>query len=445
MPKINHTHTLSNLQQGGAVARILQAALDAADPAQAILRAVQLQGQRLIISGAEYDLSAYRQIHLLSFGKAGWTLARALEGLMGEFVSRGLVVAKTVDQTPLSRFTAIQGGHPIPDRRSLTAGEAVRRFLAAIGEDDLLICAISGGGSALIAAPRPPIKLADLQALTARLLACGATIDEINTLRRHLDILKGGGFLLQTKATVLSLVLSDVVGNSLEAIASGPTAADPSTRADALRILQKYNLLATISGDILSVLENAPETLKPGNPRLETVRNVLIGSNLTALHAALRQAADEGFHPYLLRADLIGDAREIAVELSQALRWACQRGEPVARPFCMAAGGETTVVLKGDGLGGRNTELALAAVTELADFPDALLVTLATDGEDGPTDAAGAVVSGATWRRAQVLGLRPGAYLQRNDSYSFFAALDDLVKTGPTGTNVNDLVLLFGF
>jgi hydroxypyruvate reductase len=448
MPKINHTHTLSSLQQGGAVMRILGAALDAADPAQAILRAVHLQGQRLMAPGMEYDLSAYRQIHLLSFGKAGWTLARAIEDLMGGFVSRGLVVAKTADQTPLSRFTVMEGGHPIPDGRSLAAGEAVLRFLGAVGPDDLLICAISGGGSALIAAPRHPIKLTDLRAITARLLACGATIDEINTLRRHLDVLKGGGFLLQTKATVLSLVLSDVVGNSLEVIASGPTAADPSTRADALRILEKYNLLAVVSDDILSVLENAPETLKPGNPRLETVQNVLIGSNLTALHAALRQAADEGFHPYLLRANLTGEAREVAVELSQALRWACQRGEPVARPFCMAAGGETTVTLREDGLtglGGRNTELALAAVTELTDFPDALLVTLATDGEDGPTDAAGAVVSGETWWRARMLGLRPGAYLQRNDSYSFFAALDDLIKTGPTGTNVNDLVFLFGF
>ncbi|MGC1377137.1 MAG: glycerate kinase [Anaerolineales bacterium] len=445
MPKFNLTHTLSNLQQGSAVMRILQAALDAADPAQAVLRAVQLQGQRLIVLGVEYDLSAYRQIHLLSFGKAGWTLARALEDLMGGLLSRGLVVAKTADQTPPGRFTIMEGGHPIPDERSLAAGEATRRFLGAIGPDDLLICAISGGGSALIAAPRPPIKLTDLRAITARLLACGATIDEINTSRRHLDILKGGGFLLQTKATVLSLILSDVVGNSLEAIASGPTAADPSTRADALRILQKYNLLAVVSEDILSVLQNAPETLKPGNPRLETVRNALIGSNLTALHAALRQAADEGFHPYLLRTNLTGEAREAAFELSGALRWACQRGEPVARPFCMVAGGETTVTLRGNGRGGRNTELALAAVTELVDFPNALLVTLATDGEDGPTDAAGAVVSGATWRRAQTLGLHPGDYLQRNDSYSFFAALDDLLKTGPTGTNVNDLVFLFGF
>lgn len=445
MLAITRNDTLSTLTQGDAILRILQAALEAADPVQAIHRAVCLDGERLLVSGAEYNLSAYRQIHLLSFGKAGWTLAQALDDLLGGFIARGLVIAKTADQTHPSRFTVIDGGHPIPDGRSLAAGEAVLNFLGAVGPDDLLICAISGGGSALICTPRAPIKLTDLQALTARLLACGATIDEINTLRRHLDVLKGGGFLRQTGAAVLSLVLSDVIGNSLQAIASGPTAADPSTREDALQILRKYNLLDDVSVDILNVLESAPETLKPGHPRLETVRNVLIGSNFIAVQAALRQAADEGFHPYLLRADLGGEAREAAVELCGALRWACQRGEPVKRPFCMVAGGETTVKLLGNGLGGRNTELALAAVSELADFPDVLLVSLATDGEDGPTDAAGAVVSGATWRRAQALGLSPGAHLRRNDSYSFFAPLDDLLKTGPTGTNVNDLVFLFGF
>ncbi len=449
MSKIN-THTLSTSEHGNAIVRILQAALDAANPAQAIRRAVDLQGHRLTAGNVTYDLSAYHQVHLLALGKAGWTMAQAIEELLGGFtstgsvqrLSRGLVIAKSADQTHPSRFTTILGGHPIPDERSLAAGEAVRHFIEGVGPNDLLICAISGGGSALVCAPHPPTKLADLQSLTSHLLACGATIDEINTVRRHLDVLKGGGFLLQTNATLLSLILSDVIGNSLQAIASGPTAADPSTREDALQILRKYNLLATFSGEIF---ENIIETIKPGNPRLETVQNVLIGSNLMSVQAALRQAADEGFHPYLLRANLTGEAREAAIELSQALRWACQRGDPVARPFCMIAGGETTVKLTGKGLGGRNTELALAAVSELAGFPSALLVTLATDGEDGPTDAAGAVVSGETWQRAAALGLSPGEYLKHNDSYSFFAALNDLIKTGPTGTNVNDLVFLFGF
>jgi glycerate 2-kinase len=445
MPKIHPAYTLSALQQGQSVLRILQAALDAADPVQAIRRAVSLREGQLTASGVVYDLSTFPKIHLLSIGKAGGTLSSALEALLGGFLTRGLVITKTDDQPPLNRCTVIQGSHPIPDERSLAAGNAVLDFLHGIGPDDLLICAISGGASALIAAPHAPITLAELQTLTSLLLACGADIGEINTLRRHLDVLKGGGFLHQTEATVLSLILSDVVGNALNIIASGPTVADSSTSADAFRILEKYNLLEQVSESILTVLKNEINSLQPTDRRLKNVQNLLIGSNLMAIHAGLRQAADEGFAPYLLRADLAGEAREAAVELCGALRWACQRGEPVARPFCMIAGGETTVTIHGEGRGGRNTELALAAVTELADFPNVLLVTLATDGEDGPTDAAGAIVNGESWQRAKRLGYSPAAHLQRNDSYSFFAALDDLIKTGPTGTNINDLVFLFGF
>ncbi len=436
---------LSTLPQKKSIQRILQTALDAADPALAVQHALHLGEHRLHVSGETYDLSKFSKIHLLCIGKAGGRLAAALESLLGGTLFRGLVIVKAVEQPPLSLSTVFVGGHPVPDERSLAAGKAVLDFLIGVGPGDLLICAISGGASALIAAPHAPITLTALQDLTSRLLACGASIHEINTLRRHLDLLKGGGFLRQTGATVLSLILSDVIGNELHAIASGPTAADPSTRADALQILQKYDLSGQVAQDILTVLQDAPETLKPDHPRLNNVQNILIGSNLMAIHAALRQAADEGFHPYLLRANLGGEARDAAIELCGALRWACQRGEPVARPFCMVAGGETTVTLHGNGRGGRNTELALAAVTELADFPNVLLLSLATDGEDGSTDAAGAIVNGETWRRAKTLGLGSIDYLRRNDSYSFFAALDDLVKTGPTGTNVNDLVFLFGF
>lgn len=436
---------LRSLEQHDSVQRILQAALDAAAPTVLLPRLARLDGSLLLVSGHEVNLSTFKKIHLLSFGKAGATLARALDDLLGEYLSRGLVITKSAEQVSPKRFTVMEAGHPIPDGRSLRAGQAVLEFLRKIGPDDLLICAISGGGSSLIAAPHSPLGLEDVQALTASLLACGASIHEMNSLRRHLDSLKGGGFLRQTHASVLSLILSDVIGNSLDDIASGPTAPDPTTRADALAILQKYGLLAQATPPILSVLDTAPETLKPDDARLENVQNVVIGSNLLAIQAGLKQAMEEDFHPYLLRADLAGEAREVALELCRSLRWACQRGQPVTRPFCMIAGGETTVTVHGAGRGGRNTELALAAVTELADFPDVLLVTLATDGEDGETDAAGALVTSASWRRAEALGLHPVEYLKRNDSYTFFAALDDLIKIGPSGTNVNDLVFLFGF
>ena len=435
-----------NPAQHAMLQRILQSALQAADPALALHRFVRLDGTRLLVDERAYELQAYRHIHLLSFGKAGDRLARALYELLGTLLYRGLVIAKKAQPFPPGGFDVIEAGHPMPDERSLRAGRTVMDFLQDVGPNDLLICALSGGASSLVSLPRSPIDLKMLQGLTARLLACGANIREINTLRRHLDVLKGGGLLRHTQAAVIGLILSDVTGDSLEDIGSGPTAPDPSTREQALSILRKYNLSAACPAELLSSIKNGPETLKPQDARLANVQNLVIGSNLLAVQAALRQAAREGLHPHGPGPALAGEARQVAQVLCRALRLACEDGQPVSRPFCMVAGGETTVTLQGAGRGGRNTELALAAVTELAGLQDVLLVTLATDGEDGPTDAAGALVSGESWQRAKALGLDdPQTYLDRNDSYAFFAALGDLVKTGPTGTNVNDLVLMFGF
>jgi hydroxypyruvate reductase len=277
-------------------------------------------------------------------------------------------------------------------------------------------------------------------------LACGARIDEINVLRRRLERIKGGGVVkMANDATIISLILSDVVGNPLEAIASGPTAPDPTDRADALSILTKHGLEDHTPASILHALRISPETPKPDDSIFTKVQNIIVGNNQLAAQAALRQAEKEGFHPYLLRMDLQGEAREVALELATFLRQAKRTGNPIPAPACIVSGGETTVTLHGDGKGGRNTELALASVSELADIPGVVLVTLATDGEDGPTDAAGAVVTGESYCRAARLDLQPGDFLARNDSYSFFAALGDLLKPGPTGTNVNDLTFLFIF
>jgi hydroxypyruvate reductase len=383
--------------------------------------------------------------------------------VIGEEVAGGLVITKHLDlreeekqKTKTNKtknvrgiegIVFLEGGHPVPDERSLAAGQEVVEFVSSLRPDDLLFCLISGGGSALVTVPIAGVELSDLQALTAALLACGAGVDEINTLRRHLDRIKGGGLVrMANGARIVSLVLSDVVANPLEAIASGPTAPDPSTRADALAVIERYQLKGRIPASILAALENNPETPKPGDDIFSPVQNVIVGSNLLAAQAALVQAQAEGFHPYLLRTDLQGEARQAAFELSTLLRWAKRTGQPVAPPACIVAGGETTVTLcPHPGRGGRNTELALASVTELADFPGVMLAALATDGEDGPTDAAGAVVTGETFRRAAELGLRPDEHLRRNDSYPFFAGLDDLLKPGPTGTNVNDLTFLFAF
>ena len=458
------TSSLRTAPEGERLTRIFAAAITAVEPGAAVGRFVQRDGDMLTISGRAYDLQFFRRVVLLGIGKASVAMAEALVAILGDRLSAGLVIPKrgtlgspgSSGVVPVpgrgtgpashSPLTILIGGHPVPDERSLKAGQKTIELVSSLGPDDLLICVLSGGGSALVTAPVDGVSLADTQVLTSALLACGARIDEINTLRRRLDKIKGGGIAKMTNGTtIVSLILSDVVGSALEAIASGPTAPDPATRAEALSILAKYELENRIPISILHSLRTSPETLKPGDHIFENVQNVLVGSNLLAAQASLGQAEGEGFHPYLLRTDLQGEARATAFELATFLRHARLTGDPLPGPACIVAGGETTVTLTGNGKGGRNTELALAAVSELADFPGVMMATLATDGEDGPTDAAGAVVTGETFRRAAGLGLHPGLFLKRNDSYSFFAALDDLLKPGPTGTNVNDLVFLFIF
>jgi len=284
------------------------------------------------------------------------------------------------------------------------------------------------------------VPLADLQSLTSALLSCGARIDEINILRRHLDSLKGGGLTrFAGGARIVSLILSDVVDDSLETIASGPTAPDPTTCADALSIIQKYDLLNKIPDSIVSSLQ---ETLKPENPIFVRIQNTIVASNQIAMLAAQAQAAAEGFQVNVLHVALQGEARvvgrEIALEFKDSL-------QSIRRPFCLLAGGETTVTLKGDGKGGRNQELALSAVDVLPGLRDVVFISIATDGEDGPTDAAGAVVTGESAHRAEALGMSAADYLSRNDAYAFFDNLNDLIRTGPSGTNVNDLVICLAF
>jgi len=411
------THSLHDAR----ILRILAAALDAVEPGAAVRRAL-----------ADRLLPNAERIFGLAVGKAALPMLDALTGLVP--LESGLAIPKHASSPSPSLYSIMEGGHPVPDERSLAAGQAALKFVSQLTRDDLLICLISGGGSALMTAPRVP--LADLQTLTSALLACGARIDEINSLRRHLDRVKGGGLARAANgARILSLILSDVVGSPLEAIASGPTAPDPTTCEDARAVIQKYKL--NVPASIMQALE---ETLKPGDALFSRVENTLIASNEIAVRAALTQAEREGFHVNLLTTNLQGEAREVGVELAAKLRKSKQTSE------VFIAGGETTVTLQSNpGRGGRNQELALAAVPVLAGMKDVLFLSLATDGEDGPTDAAGAVVTGESAHRAESLGLDAAASQSRHDAYPFFAALDDLIRIGPTGTNVNDLILMFVF
>jgi hydroxypyruvate reductase len=376
----------------------------------------------------------------MAFGKASMPMSLALMEIFGERFHQGWVVPKHASAFSDSRLIIIPGGHPLPDETSLHAGEMLLEAAESFTDKDLVFCLISGGGSALITAPYVGVSLADMREMTRQLLACGARIDEINALRRHLDRIKGGGLAKKiSPATVVSLILSDVVNSPLEAIASGPTAPDPSTMQEVWQILEKYNLTGKIPLNIVSHFKKNIETPKPGDALFSSVANILVGSNEIAAQAAAEKAHQLGFETKILGNDWQGEAREVAKTLTQKFTTSTKT------PLCMIAGGETTVTLKGSGKGGRNLELALAAVPFLDGLPDVMLVSLATDGEDGPTDAAGAVVTGETANKAKELDLNPEDYLKNNDSYHFFEELGDLLKPGPTGTNVNDLTFMFWF
>ncbi len=482
-PELFLTKTLQAEPWGPAVSRILAAALDAVDPYEAVAQALRVDGPQLIIGDRAYDLAHIRRVLVVGAGKAGEPMARAVTDRLAGRVEGGVVVVKDGHATgagPPNPLQILETGHPLPDARGRQAADRMEALLAGTADSDLVICLISGGGSALLHQLNPPLSLEDLRSLTDTLLACGATIQEINTLRKHLDRIKGGGLArMASPARVLTLILSDIVGNPLDLIASGPTVPDPSTFAEAYAVFERYGILARVPAAVRAHLEagargEVPETPKPGDPLFNRVQNVLVGSNSQAAAAACHRAAAEGFHTLLLTTYLTGEAREAGGFLAGILR---QLAEPatgpavgpvleaagaevqlpgeqkvlsLGRPACVVAGGETTVTL-GDapesrlGKGGRNQELALAAVVGLADLPAAALVTLATDGGDGPTDAAGAVVTGGTMAAAQAAGLDPLAHLARHDAYPFFEALGDLLRPGPTLTNVNDLAFLFAF
>jgi hydroxypyruvate reductase len=417
--------------QEARILRILSAALEAVDPFRAV------QNHLPDLEGRVFGLG---------IGKAALPMMDALAKRIP--LAGGLAVTKFASGPSRESFAVLEGGHPVPDARSLHAGERVLEFVSSLKEDDTLVCLISGGGSALVAAPDVPLE--DLQTLTSLLLSSGAPIHEVNVLRRQLDRLKGGGVARATKARIVSLILSDVIGNPLEAIASGPTAPDPTTKEDALEILEKYLRLTTeprrYRDSLSSVTQwlrgsEEQEPLKPDHPIFDRVQNIIIGDNRLAAQAALEQAGREGFQAEILTSELQGEARDVGRDLARRLRL---DSATQPHPFCLIAGGETTVTLQGGGKGGRNQELALAAVAELAGLQDVMLIALATDGDDGPTDAAGAVVTGESARRAEALELDAADHLSRNDAYAFFDALGDLLQTGPTGTNVNDLIFLVG-
>jgi hydroxypyruvate reductase len=440
------THSLSAASWGKYVTEIMAAALDAVDPYDAVRTHVRVVGEMLVLGEEQIALSDIENIYLVGAGKAGLPMARAVVDLLGDRIFDGVVIVKEghggVDR--LGPVKIREASHPLPDQRGVVATRELLELLSGAGEKDLVLCVISGGGSALLTAPVEGFSLDDLRELTDALLASGAGIEEINTLRKQLDLVKGGGLARAAfPAQVASLILSDVVGNPLGMIASGPTVPNLETSAEAIAILDRYDLLGFIPENVFERWQ--AEDKITSEIKFEWVSNILVGSNVQAAKAALREAKVLGLNVELLTTRLEGEAREVGEELAGVLRRMALLGDPFGRPGVLIAGGETTVTLQGSGRGGRNQELALVAVEGLDGLKEVALVTLATDGGDGVSDGAGAVVTGETMQRALAMGLKPKEYLAENDSASFFKALGDQIVTGPTQTNVNDLVFLFVF
>jgi hydroxypyruvate reductase len=416
---------------------IWRAALAAGDVRPLIARVVRLEGGRLLIADRPYD----SRVLVFGCGKASGAMARAVEEALDERMVEGLVVVKDGYTVPTRRIRLVEAGHPVPDARGERAAREIASRLRAARADDLVLFLVSGGGSALMPAPAPPVTLAEKQETTRLLLAAGATINELNAVRKHLSFLKGGQLArAAAPAAVVSLILSDVVGDPLDVIASGPTAPDRSTFADALAVLERKGVAARVPPAVRERLVagasgRIEETPKPGDRLFERVRNIVIGNNALVVDAAAAEARRLGYRAELLTRSLQGEARDVARDL-------VARARALPPRTCLIAGGETTVTVRGGGRGGRCQEFALAAALALR--PEDALVVLAagTDGTDGPTDAAGGIVDAGTVARGERSGRSARAALEDNDAYTFLSAAGDLMVSGPTNTNLLDVYLV---
>lgn len=423
---------------------ILGAALNAVAPDKAVLRHVSREGDTLLIDEATYYLNTFENIYVVGAGKGAAPMAATLEELLGDNLTDGVICVKYDHTVPLKKIRTIEGAHPVPDANGEKGAREILKLVSEAGKRDLVLCCITGGASALTPALVEGVSLEDGQKATSLLLECGATIHEINAIRKHLSIF-GSGNLARAAypAPLAALIISDVVGDSLEVIASGPTSPDTSTFKDCLRILEHYKLMKKIPVNILAHLNKGAsgqifETPKTGDPVFDSVQNVLVATNEQALQAAAQKAKKLGYTPRVLSSNMTGEAREVAEDIaSQAQKF----GSTDRKKLCLLSGGETTVTLTGKGTGGRNQEMALAAAIALDGCPNIAMLCAGTDGTDGPTDAAGGYALPDTLQRAKECRLAPQVFLADNNSYHFLEGTGDLLKTGPTLTNVMDICI----
>ncbi len=428
-------------------------ALSSVDPYQRLKEIVHIDQGRLIVgneevSGKVFDLNHFEKIFIVGTGKASSSMAQAIEERLGDRIHKGLITTKYGHGLPLRFTEVIEAGHPLPDQKGMEGAQKMKDLLRTTGPKDLVLFLISGGGSALLPLPADGITLEEKKEITQLLLDCGADIKEINTIRKHISQMKGGWLARWAyPSTVITFILSDVVGDPLDVIASGPTVPDTSTFQDAWDILKRYGLINEIASSIRNHLQagregKVEETPKAGEKVFEKIDNLIIGSNIIALQAAEKEFSSAGFNTITLSSSIVGETREAARFHGAIVREVFSTGRPIKRPACVLSGGETTVTIKGSGLGGRNQEFVLAGAFEMNGLEKTVLLSAGTDGTDGPTDAAGAIADHRTILRAKEMGLDPINYLERNDSYRFFEKLGDLLITGPTRTNVMDVRII---
>ena len=427
--------------------RLITSGLSTADPYHALLKHVALDRHSLRVGRRTYNLSHIDRIVVVGAGKASARMAQALETALGPRLDDGLVIVKTGHTLATKRITVLEASHPIPDRAGLHATQRLLRLTQCLTPRDLLIVLLSGGASSLLPAPVAGVTLADKQRTTRLLLRSGATINEVNVVRKHLSLIKGGGLATSTRARIVTLLLSDVIGDDLGSIGSGPTAGDPSTFTDAVSVLQRYRCWRAVPVSVRRYLDrgrkgDASETLKPGSRRLGSVQHHIIGNNRLMLETVARAAQQADLHIKFVSHPITGEARVAAKQLTDLAKAITEGHGILKRPCCVVAGGETTVTVTGRGKGGRAQEFAASAAFEIAGLPNTWVAALGTDGTDGPTDAAGAIVTGGTVARAKKLGIDLRASLDRHNTYPALKTLGCHIHTGPTGTNVNDLYLL---
>ena len=429
----------------------LNEAIVSADPARVVKERVKLEGHQLLVNTENYDLTKVNRIFVIGGGKGCVRMAVGIQEVLDGRITagylnvlRGTATGSQIDH----RIKLNEASHPLPDEAGVAGARKMKELVKDAEENDLVICLISGGGSALIPLPKEGVTLDDEKTITKALLDAGATINETNSVRKHLSAIKGGWLAKSAgKADILTLIISDVVGDPLDVIASGPTVPDTTTYADAISVLRKYRLWERTPDHIQKMLSDGSagkiaETPKPGDEAFSRVRNYVLFNGRQACEAASSYMRKHGIASSILSTTLEGEASQIGATIGSIAKEMALWNSPLTKPAAVLAGGETTVSVRGKGIGGRNQEVTLAAALKIASIEAVAVASIGTDGIDGPTDAAGAIADGKTITRAEAAGLSATDYLVNNDSYHFFTKLKDRVVTGPTGTNVNDIAVI---